>query len=404
MPYFFSAPTANVQPYLYWTANNPAQSPSMVPVSLPAIFTTPLTTAWTSGPFAFTPATVGTPVTQSYIQLTAAGSVISTFDNTPIRSSLRTAVLALYEALEAEGLLPGALALVQQSLAQYLPLTFTETLFYRYGLDPVGGYVDVQPGMRLRVDFQSHQEIDPSPTDALNGFVGSGTSYIEVVEQSTPSGSLLTTFDPFISALAKPSVAPNTGGGGGAIDTHGMSFAYAYYRLFFPSSFPSADSTGSAAFANNVVLFGASSRTNLETATTAYLQNGSFGSTPGIAVWFRGRTVVTPEVAVVVHGAPEWVTLGTTLRGVLRRFAAIPRMNPTSVLPNVASQVFYRWMIGIAVIGNQVLWSYPASLGGAVTLSGGGGYAYYSPVLDSLDLPLVGGDDILFGSAFPSGS
>lgn len=404
MSYYFSQPASNQQPYVYW-ANGPVTTPTVAALTLPAIFTTPLTSPLVSGSFTMTGVTTGNGLV--YNQLAIAGGDVTTFDNTPIRSALRADVLAFLLALEAQGLTPGSLELVQQMLALYLPVTFTETLFYRYGFDPANGYVDLRPGMRLRFDFEAHQKIDPAPNDVLNGFVGSGTSYYEIAETASPTSTLLAGLDPFLASVVNPAVAPNTGGGGGAIDMHGQAFAYPYFRLFLPKSFSSADSTGSAGLGQSFVLFGATTRKDLEAATTSYLTTATFGSVSGVAATFRGRTVVTPEISMFLLGDATWVPIGTTVRHLVRRYAIVPRgLSPQTASFNLPSQFFSRPMTSFnaSQTGQDwtLTWTFPLFVPGQFNFttnsqSYNGGFQTYSNVLDSFDLPVTGGDDLSFG-------
>jgi hypothetical protein len=58
------------------------------------------------------------------------------------------------------------------------PLQLSEALFYRYGFNAVSGYVDLMPGMRLRIEYGSFQSIGPG--QPLNSFTGSGVGYYEI--------------------------------------------------------------------------------------------------------------------------------------------------------------------------------------------------------------------------------
>jgi hypothetical protein len=61
--------------------------------------------------------------------------------------------------------------------------------------------------------------------------------------------------------------------------------------------------------------------------------------------------------------------------------------------------MFYRWMIAdYQPNSNPALWKFPALGDGLFNLISGspGGYQAYTPVLDSLDLPVIGGDYLSF--------
>ena len=394
MGYYFSTPSTNVQPYIFWSTSYQA-SAFNISIFLPNLFTTTPTTPVSQGPFTLTTTTGGDPVRVPYKVTIPSNSTVWQFSNTPIRA-VASDFTQFMLLLEKQGLQPGGAGLIQQAISQYLPLTFSETLYYRYRFDPVNGFIDLTPGMRLRLDYQVHQSIDPSPTNYLNGFVGSGTSYLQV--SASPSGTaILTGFNPFLSALQRTAVAPNQGGAAGPIDLSGQAFAYPYYRLFYPQNYPSSDSTGSVGVATNPVILGAGSLADLNTATQAYVQNGNFGGVSVVSAFFRGRVTVTPEVPIFLFGQPAYVAVGTTIRQLLSGFTTLPRM--TGLGFNPPSQMFYRWMVADYVPNSTpALWKFPALGDGVFNMISGspGGYQVYTPVLDSLDLPVVGGDYLSF--------
>ncbi len=403
MPYFFSNPNSNVQPFVYWALNFVVSPSFDVVIYLDNVFSNAPTGPISAGPFTLTTTTTSGPTpdktTLPYkITIPASGN-IWVFDNTPIRAGLRSSYLSFLTALENQGLMPGRAAIVEQLLAQYLPLTFTETLYYRYGLDPTNGYVDLQPGMRLRVDFQAHQTIDPSPQNPLNGFVGSGTSVLDVCGYLASSGSLLTGFSPFISPLQRTVVAPNLGGAGGVIDLIGVSFAYPYFRMFYPQNFLSSDSTGFAGSANNVALIGAGSIAAMAQATESYLSTGRVDGSSAVVTFFRGRASLIPQIPVFIQGQPVYLPLGTTIRQALSGYTYIPYISASRPYSFIAPTNFCSRRLAMALsVQTHPQTIYSLQLPGLtpVTLSttSSGGYQQYTETLDSFDLPLLGGDSL----------
>ena len=148
MGYYFSTPSTNVQPYIIWSASYPA-SAFNISIFLPNLFTTTPTTPVTQGPFTLTTTSGDDPVTVPYKVTVPSNSTVWQFDNTPIRA-VATDFVQFLLLLEKQGLQPGGAGLIQHALSQYLPLTFAETLYYRYRFDPVNGFIDLTPGMRLR--------------------------------------------------------------------------------------------------------------------------------------------------------------------------------------------------------------------------------------------------------------
>lgn len=228
----------------------------------------------------------------------------------------------------SKALVPGAIALIKRQIAERLPMSIEQVLYYHYGMDSrAGTQVDLQAGMRLRVDFQNYQDVPPTERTAIaiNGFVGSGTSYYHIhsyPDPTTPRQFLLG-FDPFITripVLIQTNAARE--GAGSLIDIQRPGFRFPYYRLFYPQEFSNSSAPRAE---QTILLVGAASLTDLETATDQYRRNGTVQpSETRIGFFFRGRVMVIPEIAIFVQEQPVYVSLGTTLRQVIERFRSIP--------------------------------------------------------------------------------
>jgi hypothetical protein len=232
------------------------------------------------------------------------------------------------EALElnVRMLIAGGSAVIIQRVAEALPLPINDLLAYHAGFNPGFGlnsspYVDLQPGMRLRVDFAANQFV--APGSPLNGLVGTGQSFFAIGRDSDQR----IVFDTFLSAIAAPeTTAPlDQATASGVIDL--QTAARRYYRLFYPTQLPPTAAPGDGRLTRNVLLVGADTRADLEAATTAYTERGeiataSAGNLPIIAVGFRGRASIVPEIGVYVnrrvdnltHNGLIYVPVGTTLR------------------------------------------------------------------------------------------
>ncbi|MDQ1720834.1 MAG: hypothetical protein QOI26_568 [Pseudonocardiales bacterium] len=377
--YYFSVPASGQQPYLFSAAA--ANQKPAVSVPLDQVFSTPPTGPLpTAAPFTLTKGAA--PF--SY-QITVDNS-IWTFDSSPIRPAVRAGFDSFLQALDMAGLKGGRLQQIRGWLAQALPQTFAESLYFRYGFDPVQRCVELSPGMRLRIDFQSHQSVDPG-VSSLNGFVGAGRSWIEVGQASGAQGGVVLGFDPFLSQLQGLTVGASTAGAGGLIDLQGAAYQLPYWRLYYPSSYPSSDGTGFAGATQNPVLIGAPTRAALEAAGTQYGKDGTILA-PAAGVWFRGRTVVVPEIPVLLQANLTYLTLGSTLRSVFAGLAPVPWVPGT-----IQSQFLYR-SNGPLLNKGGLQWQ-PLSQYQLVAFNSPTYYAY-SATLDSFDLPLVGGDSISF--------
>lgn len=322
MSYFFSQFQANVQPFLFRGANRNA-APGQILLRLPNLFLQAQTASLRQGPFevAVRPGDAAFP----YQIVVPANSSLWQFDASRIRASLRSDFLKLLAALESRGLRSGAVALVQQVIANGLPWTFGETVLYRHGLDPERRSVDLQPGMRLRLEPQIRQFVGPdSREQILNGYVGTGEATAEVGLAFDAANARVTGFNAFLSAI-RPQVEGNTGGGGGVVDLYARGLARTYARLLYPPSFGASDGAGFAGPEKNVAILSADTWADLEAATALYLAQGTFDGIRNAAVAsFRGRTAVTPEISVLVNGEPVWVALGTSLRHLASRFTVLP--------------------------------------------------------------------------------
>jgi hypothetical protein len=265
-----------------------------------------------------------------YVLQIAEDSIAWQFNSDIIRDNLKNAYLKFLKNLEDSDLCtlkPGALTLVRSIIARGLPLTFAETLYYNYGFNPAKGYINIQPGMQLQIDYENHQTIGIDPQDKyLNGFVGTGSSYHDVGSYlyGTSDNIVKTGFNSFLNLITRYTVDPNKGGAGGIVDVTGNDYRHPYYRLFYPSEFASSDSTGAVGVTKNVALLGADSYSDIETATDIYLKNGNFYGAPGISTFFRGRVVIIPHILCFVQNTPMYVPVGTTIRQVMEKFTSLP--------------------------------------------------------------------------------
>jgi hypothetical protein len=257
---------------------------------------------------------------------------------TALQANFVDFLLNVEKQFELQGVLvPGATARIGREIADRIPAPPLEMLFYRYGLSPglVAGtkpYVDVLPGMRLRVDTQASQFV--SPGSKLNGYVGSGRFVFDVV--SVPAGGArVTAFDPLLGTIRSPSVSgPATTPvvAGGLVDLQPVSGARPHWRLFYPPSVPPPGLPGDLTIGGNATLVGASTLDDLKAATDKYPQLVTSGQPPSVYAIFLGRAMAVPEIPIRVtaplQGPPvptlEYVPLGTTIAQVVERYAPVP--------------------------------------------------------------------------------
>src|SRR4051794_23846694 len=312
-----------------------------------------------------------------------------------------TTFLQGVEGLEGTRLRVGATEVLRALLAPRIPATFAESLFFGTGFvaqdNPPRCYVDLSPGMRLRIDFQQRQFVPANFPGPLSGFVGAGSMAATVSSVPRASGASRLTLDPFLSAARLPPVPPAAGGAGGLIDLAGTSAAVRHLRLCYPpSAFVDAASGGVAAPPANVTLLGADDLATLAAATNAYYTSGR--PTAPLVAYFRGRATVVPELPYVVDGALRYVPLATTLRHLLEPFgvpARLPGILDAAGARSL-SQAYSRRVPGIDVAAlfdqqNRYLPVRVLDLGGA-DASGA----------DMLDLPVLPGDALDTSSIGPA--
>ncbi len=395
MFYLFSPARANTQPYVYLSNALTATDPPAadIHVFLPGIFNPGAAGNIAHGPFTLAPSPPGTDGTLTI----AKSSAVWQFDNTALRP-FREDYLDFLGALEPV-LKPGAPAFVQQVLARYLPLTYAETLYYNYGCDAANGYVDLRPGMRLRIDYQFHQFVAPEAPDYLNGFAGSNVAYYYPCSYVDAQGALQTGFNPFLALLQATAVEPNRGGAGGMIDLAGAANARAYYRLFYPKTFVSSDSAGYSGPEKNIILVGANTRADLRTATAQYVARGNCDNLPVSSTYFRGRATLIPEIQVLLNNTPIYVALGTTIRQLLSGLGPIPRLNDV-LIDAKSGLAYYRQVFAVspATGKSKLVMRWPQSaqvlIPSSTNYPTGQGMVLYSDVQDSFDLPVLGGDAV----------
>jgi hypothetical protein len=312
------------------------------------------------------------------------------------------------EIHEPGTLQPGATEALRALLAPQIPATYAESLYLSYGVfskgNPPRGYFDVQPGMRLGVEFEARQYVPPTAgTGPLSGFVSASTVMVDVVSQGGLSSSGVPTprlgLDAFFSAVRLPPMLPPKGGAGGVIDLVASAAALAslrHLRVCYPAlSFPNADDGGIVGAAGNMALLGAADLATLATATDTYYLTGA-PATGTLVGYFRGRTVIRAYIPLLVNGTQlRYVPIGTTIRQLLEPLRVLPRL-PGIVDSNASVALNYqRYLPGLGV--TELYDSSHAYQ--QLTLADGDGVDAFGA--DVLDVPVLAGDTLSLPS-FPS--
>ncbi|HWL35344.1 MAG TPA: hypothetical protein VNQ77_04055 [Frankiaceae bacterium] len=322
--------------------SGPALTPAPITLLLPQLFATApakvdglplgITLTATAGPYAWT---LTIPAT----------SPVWTFGAS--RADVPAAWVTLVTRLQSLGATPYGIAVLTEAVSRALPQTFAETLYFAYGLQFARGCFDLRPGVVLRVEYEGYQVAPGAQTTTLSGYVATAVAEYEVASYDR-SGTWTNGLDAFLAALTQrgvtvPSVQSGAqqAGGGGALDAFATTMQLPFVRLVYPTKFLDTTSPGSAMPQLNAVLLAGATVAAVEAATDLVRK----GLPPGAGVaktYFRGRTVVSALVRVVVDGVPRLVPLGTTVGNVLaglgrRPPAAAPLTGVTLRRPRAAA-------------------------------------------------------------------
>jgi hypothetical protein len=327
-----------------------------------------------------------------------------------LREPLRTAYDAFLAKLADLGVTPSGWRVVKDAIARAMPLTFAETLFYTHGFDPAGGWVDLQPGMVLRAEYEAYQYLgaDAAHSALLNGFAGGASADYEIGSYTDPLGPYpqewLTGFDSFLAVLtafdgtAVPgprTSAAGASGAGGVLDLYASGLAQPFCRLVYPPTVLDAEHADPRAGLNPALLF-APDYVTLE-AETAHLRAAQPLGGGATATYLRGRTALRACIRVWVDGAPWVVPVGTTVGNVLASMALRPPVFYRS--PGVHLRLEGLTLTrapGCAIDGGSS--AYRTAAVRPVKLDWYEATAYGRGT-DWLSLPLLGGDRLTTGGA-----
>ncbi|WP_117190403.1 hypothetical protein [Rhizobium terrae] len=382
---------------LYLVRSNSNQpAPADIVLAFPNVFTAAPATLPSAGIFTLEANSASTLL--PYKLTIPANSIAWSFDPAS-RATLSSNFLDFLKKMEMPDgsnvlIKPGALAIVRQTVALGLPLLFSEQLKFMYGFNPdaqTGGYVDLVPGMRLRVDT-AVQQITP-PNNNQMGYVPTGSATYDI--QSYAQGTALNLgFNGFLSAIVRPSVPtplvePNAGGGG-VVDLYTATGRQPYFRLLYPSTVHGPKFTGLVDQANLPVILGATTYNGLVAATNQYVAQGNFtGLTNIFPFYFRGRSALTPEVSASLNGQRFWLALGSTVENLIAQAGSQPSCLSAAVggfamrrsIGGLTDDLNATSLATTAVVTNRVRLEYPSA-------------SFQPPQSGYFDLPLFCGDDI----------
>lgn len=322
------------------------------------------------------------------------------FDKTAIRPALQLAYTNFLKKLEAPGApatagaTPYGISIVQAVIGRLMPQTFTEMLYYNFGLSALtsvgAGYVDLKPGMVLRAvigDYISIPEFDvPS---FIKGYAGAAVLDFEIGSY-TSGTSWLTGFDAFLNTLCAQNIlspgAPDKGstnnvqaGVAAATDLYYRDFVQPFYRLFFPGSIQDPTGFGSNTTTLNFTMAAASTYTALSTV--------GIDPTVNATAYFRGRTTLEVMIRVTLNGAERLVPAGSSLGNLLEQAG----IRPAGASPLMQKLRLYRSIVPAVTALDSPLGpelEVRIDWNGLSTYGLGNG-------LDALSMPLLPGDAIV---------
>jgi len=282
--------------------------------------------------------------------------------------------------LEGQVIYPGGFGLIRSVLAHHIPATFAENLYFHYGYFQgaaarIQTYVDLQAGMRLRIEF------DP----------GAGQPAYHLVEWLRADGTPQLAFDAFFASTELPQVDSNTGGDQSVIDLASALKLRRFLRLCYPPNMPSSDAPASQSAFQRVTLLGADALADLASATGNYYASRPITNSAILVSSFQGRIAAVPEIAMLLNGALLYVTVGTTVRQALTRFTIMPRLagfRPAFPYRRFAADSQYA--------GGDIHDSYPEDFYHTVNFQNA---TLASGLQDAFDLPVLAGDSYGFNIA-----
>ncbi|MFT4847686.1 MAG: hypothetical protein ACI83B_000207 [Sediminicola sp.] len=408
--YYFSEYKDDIQPYLFRAQNVPPSPNTAFELYLPQIFNkqpNPLPLGLTAPTNPNSPFVMSVNVADKTLPYKISVSKEATNDawnftqnGLAIRTELSDDYNAFITALSGvdKGMLPGTIPYLNQLIARGLPLTYAETLFYSYGFNPSKRYVSLQAGMRITLSYSEYQFIGPGGTSPLlNGYVGSGSvsyvmgSYLSGSDQGTQKLDI--GFSNFLNQLAIETHS-NVGGGSSVLDTYITGASEPYYRIFYPTSFLSADEAGSLNPSQNISIVVSSDFAKMKAATDAWNNGQPF---PGdvLVTFLRGRATVVPEIKITVSGQEQWVPIGTTLRNILDEFAAVPFRPATGSIDGwqTTNIQLSRTVDSVINKTTEVETAYSVGRSNPIAISHAK-IVCYTNGQDNFDLPLMQGDTI----------
>ncbi len=235
-----------------------------------------------------------------------------------------TGFLSQLHNLQARDCLPDGGEFVARSLvSESLAAPVAESILYRYSYRLGTGFIDVVPGMRLRVDRVAFRP-SPKGDQTRANYLGTRTVYYELSRNERNEITLKLTRVDTTPGLAEAPDLPD-------MKLAGQTTAARLYRLFFWTKFVPPNRHRPA------LLVGTQDIRQLEGITLAIQGNpeiacSALAGEQVTCAAFDAAVTVSTELKVQLNGQPSYIPVGATLRTVLaklppqRRAAAVRRL------------------------------------------------------------------------------
>jgi hypothetical protein len=241
---------------------------------------------------------------------------------------------------------------IRYSVANALPLRLDEILPYNYGFDSDDRVIDLQAGMRLRIEQGAYQFVGPEESSSA-AYVGGGSVYLHVIQR--PDQTLA--FEPYLGSMKAIEASPinqvelgSTRMISGAMGLAAAGVSRRYARLVYPSQYPTTKNATAVAAENELTmrvgLLLADGIDELEEATKMYIGDSRCAANKSSVTcfYFSGRSFVIPEVLVKIQRTEQYVPIGTTLRDAFNRYSVIPINQIGNTNAGGYNPVLMRWM------------------------------------------------------------
>lgn len=194
--------------------------------------------------------------------------------------------------LETEGCFPGGVgALLEQAVRESIPVLVHDTLYYRYDWQPAEGFVNLEPGMRLKIERADH-----GPSGKIQG---TSITYYRVTRDAHRMIAFRLTGDKTKSAAAE--------------DQQDGDLAATVHDTFYVRLFLSGEHVPNS-LKYTALIIGTRTQERMAEIAASLQAHPDTGCPQGPyqqvdCMMFRGSVTVSAELQVTANGKPVFVGL-----------------------------------------------------------------------------------------------